>query len=386
MILALAVICAQLAVFAILLRNRATFRGLDHFSHLYGGDISSKISILIPARNEERVIADVVKAALNQDWNHLEVLVLDDRSTDHTSEILADIRADHPELRVIHGIERPQGWLGKPWACHQLSESATGDIFLFIDADTIPSPTLAKSVALEYSDQGMGLLTVWPQQVLMSFWERVLVPMVYYTLLSFLVTDYTRRDPRWMPPPFRNIFRPLFAAACGQCLAMPSQLYRDIGGHTLVKSDVVEDVGIARKVRSLGLPVRMYHGLGSISCRMYTSHKEIFAGFRKNFLAGFGGNVPVFVTSAVFHLLVYVLPPIACAISLLQGDFKAAIIWLIAVVIPIMHRMALHSWMRWDLWTSVTHTLGVVWFQLLGLVVLMDRLLGRKVAWKGRKL
>lgn len=386
MSLALGVICIQLVVFAILLRNRITFRGL---SDVNGGHVDKgmyKISILIPARNEERVIADVVSASLSQDWDHVEVIVLDDRSTDRTSEILSQLTLSNPELRVIKGLERPDGWMGKPWACQQLGEAATGDILLFIDADTVPEANLARAAALEFAERGYGLLTVWPQQTLVTFWEKVLVPMVYFTLLGFLVTDYTRRDPRWLPSPLRRTFRPLFAAACGQCLAMPAKIYRDIGGHSLVKADVVEDVGIARKIRSLGLPVRMYHGVGSIRCRMYTSHDEIFAGFRKNFLAGFGGNMLIFVLSAILHLIVFLLPPVKMAISLIYGDFLMASVWLIAVLIPIMLRMILNSWMRWELWTSVTHVLGVAWFQVLGLVVLADRVLKRKVTWKGRQV
>lgn len=386
MSLALGVICIQLVVFAILLRNRITFRRL---SDVNGGHVDKgmyKISILIPARNEERVIADVVSASLSQDWDHVEVIVLDDHSTDRTSEILSQLTLSNPELRVIKGLERPDGWMGKPWACQQLGEAATGDILLFIDADTVPEANLARAAALEFAERGYGLLTVWPQQTLVTFWEKVLVPMVYFTLLGFLVTDYTRRDPRWLPSPLRRTFRPLFAAACGQCLAMPAKVYRDIGGHSLVKADVVEDVGIARKIRSLGLPVRMYHGVGSIRCRMYTSHDEIFAGFRKNFLAGFGGNVLIFVLSAILHLVVFLAPPVALAVNLLLGDLLMASVWLIAVLIPIMMRMVLNAWMHWDLWTSITHLLGVGWFQALGIVVLADRASGRKVTWKDRQV
>lgn len=386
MSLVIGVISVQLAVFLILLRNRFTFRGLNSISTRSSGLQKPRVSILIPARNEERVIADVVTASLLQDWEKVEVIVLDDRSTDRTSELLASFSDRHPGLRVIQGLERPDGWLGKPWACQQLGEAATGDILLFIDADTVPEPNLARNVASEFENFGDGLLTVWPQQVLKTFWERVLVPMVYFALLGFLVTDYTRRDPRWMLGPFRKMFRPLFAAACGQCLALPASIYRDIGGHTLVRADVVEDVVIARKVRSIGLPVRMYHGVGSIRCRMYTSHSEIFSGFRKNFLAGFGGNVPVFMLSALLHVVVFMIPPFAAIISLIQGDFELASLWLLAILIPIIMRMVLNVWMRWDLWTSITHFLGVAWFQVLGIVVLSDRLFGRKVSWKGRQL
>jgi chlorobactene glucosyltransferase len=347
----------------------------------------SKVSILIPARNEESHIEQVVVASVSQEWDNIEVVVLNDNSDDMTGLILERLQLQYPDLlKIVLGRERPDGWLGKPWACQQLGEIATGDILLFIDADTLPSSTLASSVVSDFHVNGGGLLTVWPQQVLHSIWEKILVPLVYYTLLGFLVTDYTRRDPTWMPKPLRSVFRPLFAAACGQCLAMPARLYRDIGGHELVRSDVVEDVGIARKVRSLSLPVRMYHGIETIRCRMYSNHSEIYSGFRKNFLAGFGGNVNLFLMSAVLHVVVFLVPPVALIWSIAASSYNVALLWLVAVLIPILQRIMLNRWMRWDNWTAITHVVGVVWFQYLGLVVLIDRLLGRTVTWKGRKV
>jgi chlorobactene glucosyltransferase len=387
MTLVVGVISVQLAIFVLLIRNRMTFRPLAELQSPTPDTKPLKVSLLIPARNEERIIEQVVMASLNQDFRNVEVIVLNDHSDDDTGTILDRLSSMHgPRLRVIHGKERPIGWLGKPWACQQLGEAAAGDLFIFIDADTIPSPSLASSAASDFSTNGAGLTTVWPEQILVGTWEKIIVPLVYYTLLGFLVTDYTRRDPRWMPKPLRSLFRPLFAAACGQCLAMPASLYRDIGGHSLVKADVVEDVGIARKVRSLGLPVRMYHGIETIRCRMYTSHSEIFNGFRKNFLAGFGGNTALFVLSAVLHLVLFVLPPIALVINLAASNYNASILWLVAVLIPILQRLVLNHWMRWEMWTSITHLVGVLWFQYLGLVVLADKLFGRKVTWKGRNV
>lgn len=387
MTLVIGVIFVQIAIFVVLVRNRLTFRPLVANHASVQSPLLSKVSILIPARNEESVIEQAVIASLRQDWNNIEVIVLNDNSDDTTDLILERLQLQYPQsLKIIMGRERPTGWLGKPWACQQLGDEATGDILLFIDADTLPSSTLASSVVSDFHINGSGLLTVWPHQVLHSIWEKIIVPLVYYTLLGFLVTDYTRRDPMWMPKPLRNVFRPLFAAANGQCLAMPAKLYRDIGGHKLVRSDVVEDVGIARKVRLLALPVRMYHGIESIRCRMYSNHSEIYSGFRKNFLAGFGGNVVLFLMSAVLHVVVFLVPPVALMLSIATSNDNTSLLWLVAVLIPILQRLLLNHWMRWDSWTAITHMVGVMWFQYLGLVVLFDRLLGRTVTWKGRNV
>ncbi len=387
MILAISVLLVQGMISAVLLRNRLQFKSIHSQIRSIDPPNNPLVSILIPARNEEDVIKNVVISALKQSYQAIEVIVLDDNSNDNTSSILAQLALNYGlKLRVYQGSDRPDGWLGKPWACFQLSTYASGDIFLFVDADTQLEETLVDSIIGDFENNGDGLVTVWPQQILGSFSEKVIIPLVYYTLVSFLFTDYTRRDPKWMPSHLALMFRNLFAAACGQCIAIPKTIYEHIGGHHLVKSDVVEDVAFARSVRNMGLPVRMYHGLDSIQCRMYTNHNQIFMGFRKNFLAGFGNNLALFIASALLHIMVFILPLILFPVSVLNNDWMGSILWMIAIVIPIGHRLLLNKWFKWPAWTAFTHVFGVLWFQYLGLVVLFDRLFNRKVLWKGRPL
>jgi len=387
MLLAFTVLLIQILIGAILIRNRIQFRGIITIDSHLDDTKRPLVSILIPARNEEKVISTVVTSALKQTYENIEVIVLNDRSEDGTRDILEALQANYPDrLKVFDGTERPGDWLGKPWACKQLAEHAKGDIFLFVDADTRLDSALVMALVADFKHKGAGLTTVWPQQVLGSLAEKVIIPLVYYTLLGFLVTEYTRRDPKWMPPVFALKFRNLFAAACGQCISMPKATYESVGGHYLVKTDVVEDVAFARAVRTLGLPVRMYHGLESIQCRMYTNHNEIFMGFRKNFLAGFGGNVFLFMGSALLHVVVFLLPIILFVISFIHQDWLLTGMWFLAILIPTIQRLLLNHWFKWPLWTAFTHLFGVLWFQMLGIVVIYDRIFKRKVLWKGRPL
>jgi len=387
MVMALAIIAFQLIMTAILVRNLISFRALPHRSKPVD-ELNLRVSILIPARNEEGVIERVVQSATMQSYPHLEVIVLNDRSDDSTPVILESLKAEFPEILEVHeGVERPAGWLGKPWACHQLSQYATGDILLFVDADTILESTLCERIVTEFlMNDSKGMVTVWPKQITISIMEKTIIPMIYYTLLGFLFSEYTRRDPRWMPKFMVSRFRPMFAAACGQCIAISRGVYNTIGGHECVKSDVVEDVGVARAIRNLNIPVRMYHGVGSIACRMYSEDEQIYNGFRKNFLAGFGNNVLIFLFSAVMHLLVFVLPYAMVLITVLSSQFLESQAWVIAVFIPIIQRIALARLMQWPMWTACTHVFGVMWFQLLGITVITDKLLKRSVEWKGRKV
>jgi chlorobactene glucosyltransferase len=390
MTIALVILALHVLFFLILIRNRFTFVGIAR----YGVEpidqsklINKKISILIPCRNEAAVVTQVLESALSQKFASFEIIVLDDHSEDTTFSLVERYTKLYPDKVFLHaGKERPKGWLGKTWACQQLGELATGDLLLFIDADTRLLPGMLRSVAAEFASQGSGMLTVWPDQLLQSWSEKLILPMVYHTLLAYLPHMYTKRDPYWLPKPFAAVFRPLFAAACGQCIAFDALLYRQMGGHHIAQNDIVEDVVLARKVRQLGYPVRMYHGLEAIQCRMYTRHEEIFQGFRKNFFAGFGYHYPLFVSAAIMHLVMYILPYPLFVWSWVHQEFSLSLVWGLAIGLPILERLILHQWMRWSPLWALTHLVGVLWFQVLGLRVVYDRLFSKGVYWKGRNI
>lgn len=355
-------------------------RNVRHFRNLPAAAAPSqtRVSVCVPARNEEAGIGACVGSLIDQTHPHLQILVLDDGSTDGTRAILDAF--DTPRLRVIPGAPKPDGWLGKHWACAQLAEQADGDILLFADADTwFTSHAVADLAAHMDAHPADDLVTAWPVQRLGSWSERLIVPLVYHTLLTVLPAVYVSRDPRWMPKALRPLFRPLFAAACGQFMAFRRGTYRAIGGHAAVKEAVVDDVELAKAVKRAGGRVRMVHGGGTVGCRMYRSHGEVFNGFRKNFLAGFGGNLPLFLAAAVLHLWVYIVP--------VAGFFAgriSPIAFALVVAVPVAQRLVLARWFGWPKADAFTHIFGVVWFQWLGLRVLADRLTRRKIEWKGR--
>ncbi|MDX1619076.1 MAG: glycosyltransferase family 2 protein, partial [Balneolaceae bacterium] len=265
----------------ILLRNRFNFTPLRTAadSSRTFTDQSPRVSICIPARNEEDTIERCVESALNQTYPNVEVLVMDDRSTDRTGPILSALAEHHPyRFRPFRSLPKPDDWMGKSWACHQLAGKANGDILIFIDADTWLARETAARVVRTMGHDVVDFLTVWPRQILKSFWERMLIPLMYYALISLLPVHYVYRAPRWMPPVLRKRFLPYFTAACGQFMAFKRDAYRAIGGHESVKSEVVEDVALARKIRKSGFDMRMYYGSGSVACRMYRSGSDIRSG------------------------------------------------------------------------------------------------------------
>ncbi|MEX0662408.1 MAG: glycosyltransferase family 2 protein [Balneolaceae bacterium] len=346
-----------------------------------------KISVCIPARNEEAVIGNLLQSVCNQNYQSFEILVLDDQSTDKTPEIIQSFVSEYPDLIThLKGKPKSKKWFGKPWACQQLADAATGEILLFLDADTQLEPDMLAKTGASFDSYSLDMLTVWPRQILGTFWERTVIPLVYYVLVTLLPAIYVYRSPRWMPSIINKKFKTAFAAACGQCIAFTREAYDQIGGHQAVKQDVVEDVALAKRAKLSGLTLRMFQGVGSISCRMYRSEREMFEGLRKNFLAGFGKSLPFFVTAAILHFVVFVLPFITLVYSLIYYSPILFSFSVASITIIFLHRLILSVWFIWNPVYGLLHPLGVLWYQWLGLIKIWDHLSGKKITWKGREV
>lgn len=369
---------------AILTRNLVDFTALRSIRYGKQSEKTPLVSILIPARNEEQNIENILSSCLSQDYPFVEIIVLDDQSDDRTAEIVRSFSEEHPKVRLEQGIERPPGWLGKPWACHQLSKKATGDIFVFVDADVWFEPTTVSKIIHELKSSDM--ITVWPEQKVVGFWEKMVIPMIYHTLFTLLPAKYVERDPRWMPGRLRKIFSEQFAAACGQFLALNRSAYQQIGGHRTVQQQIVEDVELAKAAKRNKLKLKMYHGAAQVYCRMYDSPSEIWNGLRKNFFVGFNKNVFLFLLMAVLHFMVFILPYGLFIYYLANASWvlfslSSAILFMI-----LLQRWVLDHKFSWNPLISLLHPVSVFWFQLLGIRCLADHLLGIQPKWKGRSV
>lgn len=366
--------------FLVLLRNRYEFKSLKDSSSLNESE-TPFVSICIPARNEEDVIEHCVTSALKQNYDHFEVLVLDDNSTDRTTHILKQLSGIISNLRHIQGEPKPEDWNGKPWACHQLYQQAKGEILLFIDADVWIEPeTLNKTVSeLKRYD----MITVWPQQILRSFWERMIIPLVYFALLTLLPSKYVERSPRWLPNGLRDLLDPKFSAACGQFMAYNRPVLEAVEGFERIKRSIVDDVEMAKILKAHGYMIRMFTGIEMVYCRMYKDHHEIWNGFKKNFLAGFDNQV-LFILMGVIHFVVFLFPVFTLFYSWYYGLNDILLLSGFALLLIIAQRSLIDHWFSWNIFYGLLHPLSVVWFQILGIVSLIQHHLGIKNSWKGR--
>lgn len=344
---------------------------------------SPKVSICIPARNEEKNIRKCVESCLSQNYQEFEVLVLDDGSTDQTPTILNELQSKNDRLIVLRGSKKPENWLGKPWACHQISERAQGDILVFIDADVWLEPeTLAKTVHIL---QSVDMLTVWPHQQMKGFWENLIIPSVYFTLFTLLPAVYVERSPRWLPRFLLPKLEPQFVAANGQFLAFRRLTYLQTGGHTTAQSAIVDDMAIAKKVKASGFRLKMISGFRQVYCRMYTSHSEIWTGFRKNFLVGFE-SLSLFIIMGILHFLVFLFPLITLLISWQNENTNILLLSGLILLLIIKQRLIIQRMFNWSITYSLIHPISVLWFQFLGIQCLLDLMLNIKPSWKGRKV
>lgn len=370
---------------AVLLRNRIEFTALS--SETDEPDNKPLVSICVPARNEEKNLGRLLSTIGNQSYSNIELLVLDDFSTDDTPDIIARFKKDYDGVLIsVPAVETPNGWLGKPWACQQLADHASGKYILFLDADTAPYPGLIQHTVNAFSTYKLDMITVWPEQELKTFWEKTVVPLIYYALVTLLPAIYVYRSPRWLPIFLRKLIAQKFAAACGQCIGFTKEAYETIGEHKSVKDDVVEDVALAKRAKSKGLTLRMFTGISAIRCRMYRSEQEIFNGLKKNFFAGFDRSLPVFILMGVIHIIVFVLPFFVLPYSIYVQSHALTFISVGSITLILLHRFILAIWFRWNPLYGFFHPLGVLWFQRLAFHSIVGHLLGRKVIWKDREV
>lgn len=269
-------------------------------------DPATRVSILVPVRDEAATLPTTLPALLAQGAH--EVVVLDDGSTDGTHELLADAARAHPSLRVLRGAPLEPGWNGKNWACDQLADAATGDLWVFTDADVRWRDGTLASLLTAWRRERPGLLTVWPKQRTETWFERIAVPQVDMILLGALPHPLVRLLPF-----------PSLAAANGQLMAWTPDAYRLVGGHAAVRAEVLEDVRLAQRAKRLGVRLHLALGGERIATRMYRSAEETIDGFAKNVLAASGSPAIALVLVAL-SLLAYLL---AWPLALLEPRWLA---------------------------------------------------------------
>ncbi|GAC1303909.1 MAG: hydroxychlorobactene glucosyltransferase CruC [Vulcanimicrobiaceae bacterium] len=267
------------------------------------------LSIVVPARDEERSIERCVRSLLAQLWVDVEVIVVDDRSSDATRAILERLAREDARLHVIRGAELPAGWIGKPWALAQGVRRARGAWFLFTDADSWHEPAGAASMLWLATRARVDAVSIATRQELGTFWERAALPSILGLILFVAGPLGAINDPK----------KPKHALANGQYILTARSAYEALGGHAALRAEIVEDVAFARRMKEDGrFRFLLVGGDRIASVRMYRSLAEIWAGFTKNVFVGANGDVRALGGGMAFMFAISVLPP-ALALNALSG-------------------------------------------------------------------
>jgi len=340
------------------------------------------ISVCIPARNEERNIRACVEAMLAQDYPDLEAIVLDDRSTDATPSILADIASRDPRLRPISGSDLPEGWAGKPHALYQASKAARGGWLCFVDADTFVTREALSACYAKAIETNADMFTIMTFQITGTFWEKVVMPLVM-TALSVGFSPRKVNDPKRKD-----------AIANGQFIMIKRSVYDAIGGHESVKDQIVEDKAISEQVKWNGYHLVVADGYAVARTRMYTSLPEMWEGWTKNIYLGLRDQPSLLVLGVfgAFLLLIATLflPiwPLLGLLWYLQGGgwlaatviAKSLILWVFLIYV----RARVAEAMDISAWYAFTTPLGAAVFAAMMLTSTWKVLSGKGVTWKGR--
>ncbi|MGE5276015.1 MAG: glycosyltransferase [Acidobacteriota bacterium] len=335
-----------------------------------------RVSVVIPARNEERDVEDAVRSHLRQDYPDFEVIVVDDRSADATSEILDRLAREDRRLTVVEGVEPPAGWLGKPHALAQGADAASGELLLFADADVRYHPHALSEAVSYMQTRGIDLLALLPRLSMRGFWENVLMP---YLLVAFFEAPgflANWRRPRWI------------AAGGGSGNLVRRAVYDAVGGHAALRASVVDDVRLGFAVKLSGHRFGIVRAEERVSVRMYRGFREVVDGFTKNIAYIYQGALgpPLFVFTLA-TLGAAILPPAALLAALLGAKIPTADLVLAAegYAIAVASRLALAAAVGDPLWPAPTHPImAAVWSGILARS-LYQRFVRRRLTWRGRE-
>lgn len=322
------------------------------------------VSVVIPARDEERAIERTVRALLAQTYRAIEVIVVNDRSTDRTAEILGAIADER--LHVVAGSEPPAGWLGKPWAMHQGSRVARGEILLFADADIFYAPEAVASAVDPMEKHGASMAALIPHTEMHGFWENVLMPQLMVVACAFF--------PIWLA---NRSTRVRLGAGGGAGNLIRREVYERIGGHEALRGAVIDDVGLARLARRSGKQTIVVRAERFVSVRMYEGLGEIVRGFTKNAFAALDRSYALTLILSVLGIVFHVWPYVAAALG---SRISIATVLVITVT-----RLILFSAMRYNIVAALfAHPLMTLGFTWISLVSAWKTGIRRQLHWRGR--
>lgn len=338
-----------------------------------GARFPGSVSVLIPARNEAPRIATCLASIQASRHPVGEILVYDDESTDDTRAIVLEHASRDPRIRIIESEPLPPGWVGKAHACDRLGRAASGDMHLYVDADVVLTETAIERVASIFASPRCSVVTAVPAQRTVTFVERLMMPLLMLTYVSWLPLELVlrTRDPR-------------VVAANGQILAVRGEDARRLGYFQGVAHEVVDDVAYCRAAKRAGLRVAFVDGAEMARCRMYESGASLWDGFSKNIAEGVGGPFGLVIALSLY-IGAFLLPWLVLGSLLGGASGSTALLYASSAGVGanLLQRSALAARYRQSMWGVALHPVAIIGFIALSLRSLWWTLRG-ELRWSGR--
>ena len=363
-----ALVCVKAYFLATVLSNVIYFRRATGKPRIRSGPF---VSVIVPARDEERSIGRCLESLLAQDYADYEVIVVDDDSSDATAEIVAGIAARDPRLRLVSGVPLPDGWLGKPHALSEGAAVARGEILILTDADTVHTPESISWAVTNLQDHRVDILSGYLNQEYGSLGERLVVPTMYAAMMLV---------PLFLIPRTKS---PRLAFAIGQYVVLRRAALEDVGGFEAIKDSIVDDMSMAIRMKESGHRGVFLDARAAASCRLYNGYRESFEGIERSIYSAVGGRplAALAVTAIVLGLIVG--PALSVLLSNLRLQMPAG-----PLALSVLLFGAQWALIVWD--RNVPLTAFVLYpLVFLNLVIILNVSMlrtgfGPGVMWKGR--
>ena len=296
---------------------QSNLRNLKRLKTLSDKQENEIVSILIPARNEYHNLRRCLDSLINQDYSNIEILVLNDRSTDQTATLVEEYQSKDKRVQLLQGQDLPDGWIGKHWACHQLSEAAKGTIILFMDADTVLSSSIVSKAVLGMNEQNSDLVSLVPGRKANCLIEKLMFPLIDWMILCWLPVKlaYSSKSP-------------YLSANFGQFMMFRKEAYVAIGGHSYLRNNLLDDFELGREIKRNGLKWNLYDGSKDITTRMYSRSREAFTGLSRSIFPVFDYRISAFILAVAILSSLAILPQLYIINSTLDGDSNQLLVFL----------------------------------------------------------
>src|SRR4030042_2478897 len=337
-------------------------------------DKNPLISVLIPARNEEENIKRCLVSLTKQDYKNIEILVLDDGSLDNTAGVVKKLSEKDHRIKLYSGDLLKKGWLGKSYACWQLSKHAKGDYLIFTDADTLHFPNSISGAVACLLRYNLDALSVFPKEIMVTFHERMMIPFGHYIILSLM--------PLYL---IRKVKSALFCTAIGQFMLFKKEVYEKIGGHKSIKGKILEDMKISKRVKNFGYKFMIFDGRNNVYCRMYKNFREIVKGYSRVLFAVFDYKVHM-ISIAIVLVFVIFLSPFFLLPMVILLDWPLLLIELLILQITIIFitRIVLSIRFKCKAVDVILHPVAIVYLIMIAINSVLSVKIRSGIYWKGR--